>query len=133
MTKKQQFLAAALAVALGLPALPAMAKSHTALAALDGDNDGTVDLAEVQKGAEAVFAKLEKDSDGTLEWKEVGSRLSKKDFAAADPDNDKTLTKDEYLALVEKRFKTADPDGEGTLDAKELRSKAGQAVLRLVR
>lgn len=100
---------------------------------LDGDNDGTVDLAEAQKAGETVFAKLEKDNDGTIDRKELGSRLSKKDFAAADPDNDGTLSKEEYGALVESRFKAADPDNDSTLDDKELHSNSGQAVLRLVR
>lgn len=100
---------------------------------LDGDSDGTVDLAEVQKAGEGLFAKLEKDNDGTIDGKELGSRISKKDFAAADPDHDGSLSKEEYSALLEARFKTADPDNDGTLDDKELHSKAGQAVLRLVR
>lgn len=100
---------------------------------LDGDNDGTVDLAEAQKAGEALFARLEKDNDGTIDRKELGSRLGKKDFSAADPDSDGTLSKDEYLALIEARFKKADPDSEGTLDDTELHSKAGQALLRLIR
>jgi hypothetical protein len=52
---------------------------------------------------------------------------------AADPDHDKTLTKDEYLALVERRFNAANPDRDGTLDAKELKTKAGRALLKLLR
>jgi hypothetical protein len=54
-------------------------------------------------------------------------------LAAADPDHDGTLTKDEYLALVEQRFSAADPDHDGTLDAKEVNSRAGQALLRLLK
>jgi hypothetical protein len=34
--------------------------------------------------------------------------------------------------VVESRFKAADPDNDGTLDEKELRSRAGQALLRLL-
>jgi hypothetical protein len=59
--------------------------------------------------------------------------LTAKELAAADPDHDGTLTKDEYLAVVEQRFSAADPDHDGTLDAKELSSKAGQALLRLLK
>ncbi len=59
--------------------------------------------------------------------------MTKADLAHADPDKDTTLTKDEYLALVEKKFKAADPDNEGTLDAKELHSKAGRALLKLLK
>jgi hypothetical protein len=40
---------------------------------------------------------------------------------------------DEYLAVVEQRFNAADPDKDGTLDAKELNSKAGKALLRLLK
>ena len=39
----------------------------------------------------------------------------------------------EYLAAVGERFKMADPDGDGTLDAKELNSKAGKALLALIK
>jgi Ca2+-binding EF-hand superfamily protein len=59
--------------------------------------------------------------------------LTVRELNAADPDRDKTLTKDEYLAVVEQRFKAADPDHDGTLDSKELKTKAGRALLRLLR
>ena len=85
------------------------------------------------KAAESVFDRLQKDQDDTLDRKELGSRLSAKEFAAADTDKDGTLTKDEYVALARKLFKQADVDGDGKLEAKELRSKAGQALLRLIR
>jgi hypothetical protein len=94
--------AVALAVAMGSPAL---AKHASPLAALHTDNDGTVDLAEVNKAAEALFAKLEADNDGTVDAKELKGHLSKKELKAADPDNDGTLTKDEYLAAVGALFK----------------------------
>ena len=131
-------LALTLVAGLALVALPicSTAPAHakqSALKALDGDNDGTVDADEVGKAAAIAFDRLEKDKDSTLDRKELGSRISKKDFEAADPDNDSTLTKEEYDALVQKRFKAADADGDGTVDAKELQSKAGQALLRLVR
>jgi hypothetical protein len=103
------------------------------LTALDKDHDGTLDLAEVKAAASAVFDKLEKDNDATLDSMEIGGRLGTKAFKEADPDKDATLTKDEYLALVEKLFNAADADKDGTLDAKELHSKAGRALLRLIR
>jgi EF hand len=59
--------------------------------------------------------------------------LSAREFAAADVDKEGTLTKDEYLAIVEQRFKVADTDKEGTLTAKELQTKAGRALLRLLK
>jgi Ca2+-binding EF-hand superfamily protein len=100
---------------------------------LDTDNDGTVDLSEAKKAASALFDRLERDKDGTLDKRELARRLSAKELAAADPDHDGTLTRDEYLAVVEQRFAAADPDRDGTLDAKELHSRAGQALLRLLK
>jgi Ca2+-binding EF-hand superfamily protein len=100
---------------------------------LDTDNDGTVDLAEAKKAASVLFDKLEGDHDGTLDKRELAGRLSAKELDAADPDHDGTLTKEEFLAVVEKRFKAADPDNDGTLDAKEFNSRAGKALLRLLR
>lgn len=119
----------------GMTALPALAKPPQSgpIRLLDTDNDGTVDLAEAKKAASALFDRLEGDHDGTLDKRELARRLSAKELAAADPDHDGTLTKDEYLALVEQRFNAADPDHDGTLDAREFNSKAGQALLRLLK
>jgi hypothetical protein len=111
--------------------LPALAKSRHAI--FDTDNDGTVELAEAQKAGAAAFDKLERDHDGTLDKRELTRRLSAAELAAADPDHDGTLSKDEYLAVVVQRFKAADRDNDGTLDAKELNTKAGQALLRLLK
>jgi Ca2+-binding EF-hand superfamily protein len=128
------FGALALAGVLAAPVAPALAKKAASpVATLDTDNDDTVDLNEVNKAAEALFAKLEKDNDGTLEPKELKGRLSRKEFKSADPDNDGTLTKEEFLAAVESLFKAADPDNDGTLDAKEFTSKNGKALLRVTR
>jgi Ca2+-binding EF-hand superfamily protein len=112
-------------------ALPALAKSHHVM--FDTDNDGTVDAAEAQTAGAAAFDKLERDKDGTLDKHELARRLSAAELAAADPDKDGTLSKDEYLAVVAQRFKAADQDNDGTLDAKELNSKAGRALVRLLK
>ena len=102
--------------------------------AWDPDNDGTLDMAETRKAAEARFDSLEGDNDGTLDRKEMKpTKVDKGTFAKADPDNDGTLTKEEYMTIVDARFKAADPDNDGTLDAKELKTRAGQALLRLLR
>ena len=122
-----------LAVFLSFASSSQSCAAASPLASLDKDNDGTLDLDEVKNAAAGVFDKLEKDGDTTLDPKEIGGRLSKREFREADTDHDGTLTKDEYLAAVEKRFEAADPDKEGTLDAKELRSKPGRALLRLIR
>lgn len=122
-----------IACALAAPLTPALAKKAPPVEALDTDNDGTVDLAELKKSAEELFTKLEKDNDGTIEPKELQGRLSKTEFKAADPDNDGTLDKNEFLAAVESLFKAADPDSDGTLDAKEFKTKDGKALLRVAR
>jgi len=100
---------------------------------LDTDNDGTIDLMEVKKAAEAQFAKLDTDHEGTLDARELRGRLSAKAVKAADPDKDGTLTLDEYLAIVTQRFNAANADNDGTLDAKEMRTPAGRALLQLLR
>ena len=124
-------------LAVSLPAFAMMNASPSfaasALASLDPDHDGTVDLTEAKTAASALFDKLEKDHDGTLDHKELHGRISDKEWAVADPDNDKTISKDEYLAYVEVLFKKADPDNDGTIDAKELSSPAGHALLRLLK
>jgi len=120
---------------LSVASLPVLAGSRRVnpIQMFDTDNDGTLDLAEVKKAAFALFAKLDRDHDGTLDKRELAGRLSAKELAAADPDHDGTLTADEYLAVVEQRFNAANPDNDGTLDAKELNTRAGQALLRLLR
>lgn len=126
-------VAAALVLAVAAPLSPALAKKAAPVAALDTDNDQTVDLAEANKSAEALFDRLDRDKDGTLDKKELQGRLTRGAFAAADPDKDGTLTRDEFLSAVSSLFKEADPDNEGTLDSKELSSKAGKELLRAIR
>ena len=112
-------------------AKPAGASSPVKM--LDTDNDDTVDMKEIEVVASATFDRLEKDADGTLDARELKGRLSKGGVKSADPDNDGTLDKKEYLAAVAERFKAADPDGDGTLDAKEFKTKAGKALLALIK
>lgn len=100
----------------------------------DPDNDGTIDLAETNKAAEAKFDSLESDQDGTLDMKEMSStEIDKKTFSKADPDKDGTLTKVEYLTIVEARFKATDPDNDGTVSVAELETDAGQALVLLLK
>jgi Ca2+-binding EF-hand superfamily protein len=120
-------------VSSGVRPLWAASGGRNAIKMLDTDNDGTLDLAEVKKAASRLFAKLDRDHDGTLDRRELGRRLSAKEFAAADPDHDGTLTLDEYLSVVEQRFNAANPDRDGTLDDKELNTRAGLALLRLLK
>jgi Ca2+-binding EF-hand superfamily protein len=140
MPVHRELFLVAVASALLVGTLPASSKPRQAnsikmlpIKMLDTDNDGTVDLAEAKKAPSALFDRLEGDHDGTLDKRELAGRLSAKELDAADPDHDGTLTKEEFLAVVEKRFKAADPDNDGTLDAKEFNSRAGKALLRLLK
>jgi hypothetical protein len=133
MSRRSVAFVFSFAVAVPLLCAPAHAAPRNAVQMFDTDNDGTLDLAEVKKTAAALFAKLDPDKDGTLDTRELRGRLTAKELAAADPDKDGTLTLDEYLAVVEQRFNAANPDKDGTLDAKELKSRAGQALLRLLK
>ncbi len=135
MIDRRFFVSELFAFGLSAAVLPIAFGSRSfagALATLDKDNDGSLDLAEVKDAAASVFDKLDKDSDATLDRKETGGRIGKEDFKEADPDHDGTLTKEEYLGLVEKLFNAADADKDGTLTAKDLHSKAGRALLRLI-
>jgi hypothetical protein len=135
ITSRRSMLLTMTAAALAIGHRPAFAASRAGspAAMFDTDHHGTLDLAEVKKAASAAFAKLDRDHDGTVDKRELAGRLSAKELAAADPDHDGTLTLDEYLAVVEQRFNAANPDSDGTLDAKELNSKAGRALLRLLK
>ncbi|WP_336487607.1 EF-hand domain-containing protein [Methylobacterium nigriterrae] len=137
MTLRVSSSFAALALALSCLSAPAvLAKPMSGAGAvkmIDTDNDGTIDMKEVEAIASATFDRLEKDADGTLDAKELKGRLSKAGVKQADPDNDGTIDKKEYLAAVAERFKAADPDNDGTLDAKELKSPAGKALLALIK
>jgi Ca2+-binding EF-hand superfamily protein len=133
--KSAAFASALAAFAMVLSINPVLAAgSAEKLKAWDPDNDGTLDLTEVNKAAEARFDSLEGDKDGTLDAKEIKpAKVDKKAFAKADPDKDGTLTKQEYLTIVEARFRAADPDNDGTVSAAELDSKAGKMLARMLK
>lgn len=133
-SRRTMLLTLATSILIG-GSLPAFATSHRfdPIRMFDTDNDGTLDLDEVEDVASAVFDRLDPDRDGTLDVRELRGRLTARELAAADPDRDGTLDKDEYLAVVEQRFKAANPDNDGTLDRREFRTKAGQALLRLLK
>lgn len=133
MLKKLLLGILAVGVVGSAPAAYAKKDPAATIKLFDGDNDGTVDLAEAKKAATALFDKLETDKDGKITAKELQGRLSKVDLAAADPGKHGSLTKDEYLALVAQRFKAADPDNDGKLDAKEIATPAGYALVRLLK
>jgi hypothetical protein len=123
---------AALVVAVPL-AKPAHADSvGDFIAKWDPDHDRTLDLAEINKAADAEFDKLDVDHDGKLEPKELGKRVKKAEFAAADADHDGSLDKSEYQSIVAKRVKAANPDSDTTIDVKELKTKSGHRLLQLL-
>ena len=135
MASRRSLLLTMASGVLAMVGSPALAASRRAdpIRMFDTDNDGTLDLAEVKKAASALFARLDRDHDGTLDKRELAGRLRPGELPAADPDHDGTLTQEEYLAVVEQRFNAADPDKDGTLDRKELNSRAGRALLRLLK
>ena len=116
--------------------VPALAADSVAgkMKMWDPDKDGTLDMAEANKAAEARFDSLEKDKDGTLDKKEMSAtKVDKKTFKKADPDNDGTLSKEEFLSIVKTRFDAADADHDGTVSAAELKTKAGKALVKLLK
>jgi Ca2+-binding EF-hand superfamily protein len=126
-----------LGIACGLTSITvvqAAPESSTAnLKAWDTDHDGTLDLTEATKAAEARFDNLDADHDGTLDSKEIApTGVHKMTFSHADTDKDGTLVKTEYTSLVEARFKAADTDRDGTVSQDELDTKAGKALSRLL-
>lgn len=128
---------AAMTMLAGVPAAIAApkVKSCAAIKAVDPDNDGTMDLAEAKAAAGKLFDKLNKDKakDSTLDAKELKGRLSARELKAADPDKDGTIDKAEYIKVVEARFKAANPDKDGTIDCREASSRAGKALMRLLK
>jgi Ca2+-binding EF-hand superfamily protein len=75
MNKALLLGALALAGVTALPATSALAKAASAVATLDTDNDGTVDLNEINKSAGDLFTRLENDADGTVDLREMKGRV----------------------------------------------------------
>ena len=142
MHKHVVFQAGAFVLMLaGIASFPTFAQQHSdqaarVLKAVDTDNDGTIDLAEVKKAASARFDRLDNDHDGTLTFQEfqgsATSKPSKQEFDIIDKDHNGTVSKDEYLAEVERLFKKDDTDNDGTLDVKELRTATGRILAALL-
>jgi len=103
------------------------------LRAFDIDKDGTLDLAEVKSAAAARYDELDPKLDDNMDQHQAASALRGAAFRQADTNHDSKLSKAEYLAYAERRFHATDHEGDGKLDHKELSSKAGQALMRLLR
>ncbi|MGA7327722.1 MAG: hypothetical protein WBX25_25330 [Rhodomicrobium sp.] len=110
----------------------AQAKTCPVLASLDSDHDGTLDLAEAEVAASALFERLDTGKDNTLGGKELKGRLAARKVRSNDPDHDGPLDRTEYLAIVEGRFNAADPDKDGTIDCKEVTKRAGRTLLQVL-
>jgi len=133
MFRRELFSAAVILVAAASLAPQARADNVSDfLAKWDPDHDKTLDVAEINKAAEAEFVKLDVDHDGTLTQKEIGDRVTAAEFSAADTDHDGKLEKAEYLTIVAERFKAANHDGDTTIDIAELKTQAGQHLLHLL-
>ncbi|GLK66405.1 hypothetical protein [Hansschlegelia plantiphila] len=124
--------AAALLAAAFAPTASYAATGAEVIAAIDGDKDGTLDIAEVINAGVKTFIAINPDGDTTLESGETKGRLTAADWKRANRDGDQTLEMDEWLKILRARFTKADPDKDGTLDAKELDTKAGQAVILMI-
>ena len=104
----------------------------SAIEAMDSDNDGTLDMAEVETAGARIFAMLDKDKEGTLDSAELAGRLSADELQDLDSNRSGTLDRNEYAKAVAIRFRNADADGNGTLDARELATPEGAALLKLL-
>ena len=135
---------AALLVGLGLatagPALAADETMHSddsavlALQQLDTDHDGSIDAAESEAAASAIFAKLDPDHNGTLGAGTLAGRIdTAANMSLADPDHDGTVSKAEYLAYVDGWFKKIDTNHDGKVDRGELATPNGETYLQLVK
>jgi hypothetical protein len=105
-----RFAVADAAVALlSMPVVsPARAVSVTDfIVKWDPDHDGTLDMPEINKAADALFDKLDVDRDGTLD-------------------------ESEYESIVARRFHAANRDNDTTIEANELRTPAGKELLKLL-
>ena len=117
----------------GLLTAPAAFARGGSFAAIDRDNDGTIDLDEAKRAAGSLFDHLDRHHTGTLSHAQLGKRrLTAEEFSWADRDHDGTLTKDEYLALVERQFRAADTDHEGTVSRAEFNARTGLPLRRLL-
>ncbi|MGA7324920.1 MAG: EF-hand domain-containing protein [Rhodomicrobium sp.] len=85
---------------LAAASVDAQAKTCPALASLDSDHDGKLDLTEAKAAASARFTRLDSDKDNTLDAKELKRCLSVRKIRANDPDHDGTLDRTEYIAIV---------------------------------
>lgn len=105
-----------LALGLSVAALAAggiaYAEAQAARPEIDADGDGVFTRAEVQKGAEAMFAALDANHDGKLDMADRQAHratMRGRMFDRIDSDHDGRITRDEFLADRD----SDGPDGDG--------------------
>lgn len=124
-------VAGALASAVLAPAAAATS-GKAALAQLNKDGDGTLEIVEVIDLGTKLFKVINTDGDTTLEADETKGRLSPEDWALVNKDGDQTLELDEWLMVVRARFNAADANKDGKLTEAELDAEPGQKLLLLL-
>jgi EF hand domain-containing protein len=130
-TSRRQLLVALLFAGIGTSS-PAVAR-RASFAAIDRDQDGTIDLEEAKHAAELLFDQLDRDHTGKLSRQQLGHlRVSLAEFSWADRDHDGTLTKHEYLELVERQFKAAAHHHGGVVTRAAFESRSGLPLRRLL-
>jgi len=86
------------------------------LAALDGDDDGSVDAAEFDAFMGQAFTAIDTNGDGYITAAEGAAYMTPEHFAAANTNGDDGLSQDEFLAMARSDFAAADQDANGALD-----------------
>lgn len=103
------------------------------VALADTNRDGLLEQQEVRNAAREVFRAADRGHDGVLDRRELGGLLSARARAEADLDRDETVDEKEYLAIVDQRFRATDTNHNRSLDLGELQTRAGTALLKLLR
>lgn len=96
--------------------------------ALDRDEDGYVDMAEVDKFRTALFTQIDPNNDGEITKAELEEqrqgrgrhgRHGKHMFERADANDDDVVTLEEFLDLEPRMFTRADADEDGRVSVAE--------------
>jgi hypothetical protein len=114
-------------------AAPAFAQRCRVLTPLYPGNQGVLSHGDAILIAGHAFDALNADQDGSLDARELEGRMTPAEIANEDPDKDGTLDKGEFLAAVDARFAAINGNARNVLTCRELRSKAGEALLLLLK
>lgn len=120
-------------ISSAVSAAPVLAQRCRVLAPIYADNQGFLSHPDAILLAGHAFDTINADHDGSLDARELEGRLTPAEIANEDPDKDGTLDKGEYLAAVDARFGAVNGKARNVLSCRELRSKAGEALLLLLK